>query len=165
MASWYKLRSTAWSGWPRCGECTFSEACDPPGSSSVELVYNGLWYLCNIFCNVLGVGSGFLCAVPPFLRANGSLRTAVGLHVSIAARWPFAVFLPFIASIICFISLSGTWHGNLMFCLFFQDSKTRLSQSRRRIFSPFCIRACHLPITAVYGTAETRVERIKRVRS
>ena len=100
-----------------------SEACDPTASSSIELVHNGLWYLCNIFCNVLGVGRGFLCAVPPFLipkeRVSGSLWTIVRLHASIAARCPLAVFLPFITSIICFISLSCTWLGNLMFCLFF----------------------------------------------
>jgi len=56
--------------------CRLSEACDPTASSSVELVPNGPWYLRNIFCNVLGVGRGFLCAVAPLLmlkqRVNGS---------------------------------------------------------------------------------------------
>lgn len=44
---------------------------------SMELVHNVLWYSCNSFCNVFGVGRGFLCAAPPFLmpkqRVNGTL--------------------------------------------------------------------------------------------
>lgn len=66
----------------------------------------------TFFCNVLGVGRGLLCALLLFLmpkqRVNGVSWTTNGLHASIPFPYPLAVFIPFIAFIICFISLSCT---------------------------------------------------------